>query len=255
MKKIVTFVIILALAVSCALLGGCSGSQNEQTQPAGTEAAETTEKVTEAAEATTLEETTEAITETAAAETTAPAAEETTQAASNSGNTDSRFAVSVNDAKQIALQDAGMSEGEVTFAKEVLDDDDTPEYEIVFYKENQEFSYDIDPDTGAIKSRETDQEDFNVQAAIEAISVSKEEALDVALGYAEAQPSDVSNIKVYLEPNDGRIEYEVQYTVDTITLEFKVDPITAKLISAIPVDTDDGYQDSDFDDDDDGDDD
>ena len=64
--------------------------------------------------------------------------------------------IGVDRAKQIALDHAGFRENEVIFSKAKFDkekddnDDDGPEYEIEFYKDNMEYEYEIDALTGNI---------------------------------------------------------------------------------------------------------
>ena len=64
--------------------------------------------------------------------------------------------IGVDRAKQIALDHAGFRENEVIFSKAKFDkekddnDDDGPEYEIEFYKDNMEYEYEIDALTGKI---------------------------------------------------------------------------------------------------------
>lgn len=64
--------------------------------------------------------------------------------------------IGVDRAKQIALDHAGFRENEVIFSKAKFDkekddnDEDGPEYEIEFYKDNMEYEYEIDALTGKI---------------------------------------------------------------------------------------------------------
>ena len=70
--------------------------------------------------------------------------------------------ISEAQAKQIALQNAGLKESEVTFVKCGLDmDDGRMEYEIEFYRGNLEYDYDIDAVTGAIVSMDRDAEYYS----------------------------------------------------------------------------------------------
>ena len=67
--------------------------------------------------------------------------------------------ISKAQAKQIALENAGLTESEVTFVRTHLDrDDGRMEYEIEFYWGNMEYDYDIIAVTGAIISMDQDAE-------------------------------------------------------------------------------------------------
>lgn len=69
--------------------------------------------------------------------------------------------ISVDRAKQIALEDAGLSESDVRFstAKFEEDDDDGEEYEIEFYYGQYEYEYDIDAVTGKILESSVELDD------------------------------------------------------------------------------------------------
>lgn len=68
--------------------------------------------------------------------------------------------ISVDRAKQIALQDAGLREEEVNFITAKFEDDDgRKEYEVEFYKGNLEYEYDIDAVTGEILESEVEDDD------------------------------------------------------------------------------------------------
>jgi uncharacterized membrane protein YkoI len=68
--------------------------------------------------------------------------------------------ISVDRAKQIALQDAGLKEEEVKFkTAKFEDDDDGEEYEIEFYCGDLEYEYEIDAVTGRIIESDVERED------------------------------------------------------------------------------------------------
>ena len=71
--------------------------------------------------------------------------------------------LSVDEAKKIALDHAGLTEGQVRFSTAKFDDDDSEgeEYEIEFYSGNTEYEYEIDARTGDIRdfSKEVDDDD------------------------------------------------------------------------------------------------
>jgi uncharacterized membrane protein YkoI len=71
--------------------------------------------------------------------------------------------LSVDEAQKIALDHAGLTEGQVRFSTAKFDDDDSEgeEYEIEFYIGQTEYEYEIDARTGAIRdfSKEIDDDD------------------------------------------------------------------------------------------------
>ena len=69
----------------------------------------------------------------------------------NTGN------ISLDKAKEIALSHAGLASNQVTFQRIELDfDDGIQKYEIEFYYNYREYSYEIDANTGNILSYEQD---------------------------------------------------------------------------------------------------
>ena len=71
--------------------------------------------------------------------------------------------LSVDEAKKIALDHAGLTQDQVRFSTAKFDDDDSEgeEYEIEFYSGNTEYEYEIDARTGDIRdfSKEVDDDD------------------------------------------------------------------------------------------------
>lgn len=65
--------------------------------------------------------------------------------------------ISLDKAKQIALSHAGLTSSQVTFKRTELDfDDGIQKYEVEFYYNNREYSYEINANTGDILSYEQD---------------------------------------------------------------------------------------------------
>ena len=68
--------------------------------------------------------------------------------------------ITLDEAKAIALKDAGLEESAVKFYNVKLTQDDGIEiYEIEFYYQGAEYEYEIDAETGAITDRDIDYDD------------------------------------------------------------------------------------------------
>ena len=75
----------------------------------------------------------------------------------NQGNVNATANISVERAKEIALSHAGLASNQVTFKRTELDfDDGIKKYDIGFYYNYREYSYEIDANTGNIISYELD---------------------------------------------------------------------------------------------------
>ena len=125
---------------------------------------------------------------------------------SNPGETTA--AITADKAKEIALSDAGLTSGQVTFVYAELDrDDGRLVYDVEFYTADyKEYDYEIDAGTGAILSKDFDAENYN-RPSTPSNLISADRAKEIALGRA---PSGVTVVKCQLERDDGRYIYEIE---------------------------------------------
>ena len=69
--------------------------------------------------------------------------------------TDSASDITIEEAKDIALKNANLTNDQVTFTEVKLDiENGIQKYELEFYNNNKEYSYEIDANTGKILSYE-----------------------------------------------------------------------------------------------------
>ena len=164
--------------------------------------------------------TTPAPSATPAAETsTAPTAAGTNQtsaAGTGTGITEDR-------AKEIALENAGLSADQVTFIKSKLDYDDGRQvYDVEFYTSDyKEYDYEIDADTGEIYSYDYDAEGYAPPAS-GTTTITADEAKEIALAKVPgATTSDIYEFEV--DRDDGRLEYEGSIYYSGTEYEFTID--------------------------------
>lgn len=75
----------------------------------------------------------------------------------NSSSNANEVSISEEKAKEIALNNANLTNDQVTFKKVEIDfDDGIKKYDIEFYYNNKEYSYEIDANTGSILAYEQD---------------------------------------------------------------------------------------------------
>ena len=143
--------------------------------------------------------------------------------------------IGTDKAKEIALNHAGLSSGEVYFVKSELEHDDGRViYEIEFYsKDNNEYDYEIDAVNGDILSFDRDAENYNGKAPNSSSPyIGTDKAKEIALNHAGLSINDVSFIKAELDRDDGRVEYELEFRKGRTEYEYTIDASSGKILSA-----------------------
>ena len=143
-----------------------------------------------------------------------------TRAATSSS---SGAAITEAEAKQIALDHAGVSESETERMRVKLDyDDGVQEYEVNFYVGNREYDYDINAATGEIRSHDSEIDDDYVSSTEAAgAAVSEDEARATVV--ARVSGASASDVRLYLERDDGRMVYEGELIYNGTEYEFQID--------------------------------
>ena len=126
------------------------------------------------------------------------------------------------EAKVIALEDAGVTEQEISGIRIKLDQDDgIQEYEVDFYAGNTEYDYDIDAMTGEIRSKDMDIDDDFAHSEATGSAITEEEAKALALG--KVPEASESNIHIKQDYDDGRLVYEGSIICNNREYEFEID--------------------------------
>ena len=131
--------------------------------------------------------------------------------------------ITEDQARQIALDHAGRSAGQVTFLKSRLDwDDGRQVYDIEFYTASyEEYDYEIDAATGAIVSCDYDAEGYTPPAS-GTTTITADRAKEIAL--AEVPGATVNDIYEFeVDRDDGRLEYEGTIWYNGVEYEFTID--------------------------------
>ena len=140
-------------------------------------------------------------------------------------------------AKQIALENAGLAENQVTFVRSNIDyDDGVMEYEVEFYSGNVEYDYDIDAMTGAIRSMDRDCEYYtpapgntaNTKTA--AGGIPQDQALEIALKHAGVAKENAACIQVKPDVDDGMQQFDVEFRVGMTEYTYDIDANTGRIV-------------------------
>ncbi len=160
-----------------------------------------------------------------------PTGTDTTTAATNG--------ITEDDAKDIAVKDAGVDMAAVMFTKVKTDYEDGIQiYEVDFYTADTEYDYEIAVADGAIvkKSHETmaggtpNKGDY----------IGSDRAEEIALADASLTAADVKFSKrTELDIDDGRAEYEVEFYAGSTEYDYKIDAVSGAIIEK---ETDNNYR-------------
>lgn len=142
--------------------------------------------------------------------------------------------VTLEQAKQTALNHAGKTSSEVTFVKGKQDwDDGRKVYEIEFIVKSgsgyTEYDYEIDASTGKIISYDYDAEGYTPSNPGTSTTITEAQAKQIAL--ARVPGATTSNIYEFkLDWDDGRREYEGKIIYQYKEYEFAIDASTGAII-------------------------
>ena len=164
-------------------------------------------------------------------------------------------AITQKDARKIALEDAGLTEAEVTISAEKLDTENgVAVYEVDFVKGNVKYEYDINATTGAVYSKSSEstavpsteaaaQPSETAAAAANATVaptaavteasrgfIGVDRAKSIALGHAGVSASSVSFSKAKLDDDDGRGLYEIEFYVGNTEYDYEIDAHSGGII-------------------------
>ena len=141
--------------------------------------------------------------------------------------------VTEEEAKAIALEHAGLQASEAVFIKVELDHP-AGKYEVEFYCGKIEYEYDIDVTTGAIRKVDYDVRGSHIPDNSQSASsedISSDRAKEIALEHASVSASDATFVRVYIDYEDGRRIYEVEFYAGNTEYDYELDAKTGQILS------------------------
>ncbi len=161
--------------------------------------------------------------------------------------------ITVKEAKQEALNDAGVKESDAVFKQAKLDtDDDTGivKYEVDFFANDKDYEYDIDAVTAKIIKTDVDRmdaEDYQEMKALQAAEAEKkaaaekksgseeiteQKALEIALNQAGLTANDVSYADTHLDFDDdtGITKYDVEFRAGMKEYSYEINSKTGEIV-------------------------
>lgn len=163
-------------------------------------------------------------------------------------------AISETEAQNIALEDAGLNQNDVSFTKTNLDrDDGRSQYDIEFIAsaDNTKYDYEIDAESGAILSvdretgrsgnttsnstqqNNTTQQQQNTTTGPQAAGeITADEAKSIALQHAGLAEADVLYVNVEYDRDNGHNEWSVDFATQDTEYDYEINAADGSIIKA-----------------------
>lgn len=139
--------------------------------------------------------------------------------------------LSEKEAKKKAFEAAGVKEKEVTNLQVEQDfDDATPTYEIDFVKDQTEYNYSIDANTGDIVEESTEKADDLGNSSSQSVKLSQDEAKKKALESASLSEKDVQNLIIEEDFDDATPSYDIEFVKDGTEYSYTIDANTGDIL-------------------------
>ena len=166
----------------------------------------------------------------------------------------SRYKLSEDEAKSIAIKNAGVRMADATFVRVEKDTDDwQATYDIEFYTKDGDFDYVIDAETGSILERDNDLFEVTTQAAATTTQaqensgqnqtttapaaspsggISLDEAKNKALADAGLEEKNVAQLFVQMDMDNGITYYEVDFNdpATNMDYDYTIDAETGEIV-------------------------
>ncbi len=151
---------------------------------------------------------------------------------SKSNNNNNGY-ISVEAAKQKALDDAGVKAEDAVFLKAYYDSDDiVPHYDVKFEANGYEYEYEVKASDGSVLEKDVDKERKPVNstpASNEYISADK--AKSIAYDHASVKAADVNFSKAELDRDDMVVHYDIEFVSGKYEYEYEINAETGKVIA------------------------
>ncbi len=140
--------------------------------------------------------------------------------------------ISVEAAKQKALDDAGVKSEDAVFLKAYYDSDDiVPHYDVKFESNGYEYEYEIKASDGSVLEKDVDKERKQVNTSSAAKEyITEDKAKSIAYDHAAVKAADVKFSKAELDRDDLIVHYDVEFVAGNYEYEYEINAETGKVI-------------------------
>lgn len=141
--------------------------------------------------------------------------------------------ISVDDAKQKALENAGVKPENATFLKAYYDSDDiVPHFDVKFVSDGYEYEYEIKAADGRILEKDIERERTAGKSDVNAENyITKDEAKKIAYSHASVSAGSVKYSKAELDRDDMVAHYDVEFVEGKYEYEYEINAVTGKVIA------------------------
>ena len=162
-----------------------------------------------------------------------PAKPEVPVSKENKSSNDYNGYISVEAAKQKALDDAGVKAEDAVFLKAYYDSDDiVPHYDVKFEANGYEYEYEIKASNGAVLEKDVDKEkNSNKASSASKDYISADKAKSIAFDHASVKAADVKFSKAELDRDDMVVHYDVEFVSGKYEYEYEINAETGKVIA------------------------
>lgn len=148
-------------------------------------------------------------------------------------NSDKEY-ISIENAKEIALNNAGVKKDDAVFKKAYYDSDDlVAHFDIKFVANGYEYEYEIKASNGAILEKDIEKEHIREQVsqAPEKEIISKEKAKEIAVAHAKVDSDKIKFVKIELDRDDLIAHYEVEFVEGKFEYDYEINAESGKIIA------------------------
>ena len=149
--------------------------------------------------------------------------------------------ITIDDAREIALNHSNLKSDEVSFIRTDTEvDDGIEKYNIEFYHENKEYDYEINATDGSIIEYDFDVENYNLSqeqsgtgtssSNVNTASISEEKAKEIALNHANLASDEVTFIKSNIEVDDGIEKYNIEFYHENKEYDYEINATDGSII-------------------------
>ncbi len=142
--------------------------------------------------------------------------------------------ISIEKAKEIALNNAGVKQADAVFKKAYYDSDDlVAHFDIKFVANGYEYEYEVKASDGAILEKDIEKEPVREQASQAPAKeyISKDKAKEIAIAHAKVDSAKVKFVKAELDHDDLIAHYEVEFVEGRYEYEYEINAESGKIIA------------------------